>query len=167
MRWRPSAPLGVPRILSQDDTYQGYRFPKGTSFIMNTYSIGHDEEYFDDPENYIPERFLNNQFGVKPSMVSIAENQGHRPTWNFGAGRRMCPGVDYGINQVLVTTAKLAWAFNVSAIGKIDTSMETGFQSEIILKPKPFSMDLVPRSERKTQGLLYDFELARSVISKL
>jgi len=39
-RWRPNiAPLGAPTLLIKDDEYEGYKFPKGTVFTWNAWSV--------------------------------------------------------------------------------------------------------------------------------
>ena len=35
LRWAPVAPLGIPHSLMEDDEYQGYFIPKGTTVIQN------------------------------------------------------------------------------------------------------------------------------------
>lgn len=75
LRWRPFNQSGFPRTLSEDDEYEGYRFPAGTEFTWNAYSIALNENEYDDPLRFIPERFLNDD--IK------AMAKGH---WAFGAG---------------------------------------------------------------------------------
>lgn len=37
LRWMPTVILGVPHAALQDDTYEGYRIPKGASVINNVW----------------------------------------------------------------------------------------------------------------------------------
>lgn len=37
MRWMPTPILGMPHAVTQDDTYMGYRIPKGASVIWNVW----------------------------------------------------------------------------------------------------------------------------------
>jgi cytochrome P450 len=37
LRWRPVVPLGIPHLLTQDDTYGGYHIPKGAICISNVW----------------------------------------------------------------------------------------------------------------------------------
>ncbi len=61
LRWRPVAPGGIPHMLIQDDTYEGYFLPKGTIVFANTWSVHQDESEYDRPEEFRPERFLVEQ----------------------------------------------------------------------------------------------------------
>ena len=49
-----------------------------------------DERYFDRPDEFIPERFLNHPFGLKDGIV---DDPARRPNLHFGGGRRVCPGI--------------------------------------------------------------------------
>jgi cytochrome P450 family 6 len=42
---------------------QNLVIPKGTSVIVNTYSLHHDAEYFPEPEKFDPERFSEENIG--------------------------------------------------------------------------------------------------------
>ncbi|EFQ35333.1 cytochrome P450 [Colletotrichum graminicola] len=165
MRWRPVTPLGFPRVLARDDTYCGFKFPKGTSFILNAWSIHMDDEWYDKPEEFRPERYLENEWGVKPLMRDAAEAQNRHPTYGFGAGRRMCPGSNYAENQIMITIAKLMWEFDVVAKGNLDTSIETGYHDGLILGTAPFKVDIVPRSEDRKRAILEDSSRAEKVVA--
>ena len=60
LRWRQNmAEIAMPHGLSEDDTYEGYKFPAGTVFQANTWKICTSELEYDDPLAFRPERFLN------------------------------------------------------------------------------------------------------------
>lgn len=78
-RWRPNiAEIGAPTALTQDDEYEGYKFPKGTVFTWNAWAIALNPDEYEEPERFWPDRFLNDDL----------ENalKGH---WAFGPGG--CP----------------------------------------------------------------------------
>ena len=99
LRWRPVAAGGIPHMLTQDDTYEGYFLPKGTMLFANAWAIHRDEDEYADPDEFIPERFLNNKFGTKNT---VSEKEDHRrETYGFGAGRRGCPGQRLAENSLV------------------------------------------------------------------
>lgn len=77
-------------MLTRDEHLEPYFFPKGTMFIVNAWTIHRNEDEYDRPHDFIPERFLNNPFGLRPSLVAAAENlenSGRRALYAFGSGR--------------------------------------------------------------------------------
>lgn len=76
LRWRPFIQTGVPRMLTQDDTYEGYTFPAGTMFTWNAYALALNEDDYPDAERFLPERFMDEE--LKQPL------KGH---WSFGAGK--------------------------------------------------------------------------------
>ncbi|KAI0796962.1 cytochrome P450, partial [Abortiporus biennis] len=73
MRYRPSLPLGIPHRVMEDDVYNGFFIPKGTTIVSvfvcvityylknlteQTRAILHDPKDYPDPEAFDPERFL-------------------------------------------------------------------------------------------------------------
>ncbi len=75
LRWRPFIQTGVPHLLTQDDEYEGYRFPAGTQFTWNAYAIALNEEDYADPMTFSPERFLDGDL-----------NNPLKGHWQFGTG---------------------------------------------------------------------------------
>ncbi|CAL1703430.1 unnamed protein product [Somion occarium] len=82
-RFRPVTPAAVPHASTADVRVGEYVIPKGSMIFMNTWGICHNEEYFDNPDSFDPERFLRSEFGIK----SGADPTGFRNDFAFGAGR--------------------------------------------------------------------------------
>ncbi|KAL4899836.1 cytochrome P450 [Aspergillus multicolor] len=55
-RWRPVAPLGAPRSVTEDDEFEGYVIPRGTTVVANIWAIHMDTGVFVEPEMFKPER---------------------------------------------------------------------------------------------------------------
>ena len=72
--------------------------PTGTMLFANTWVIPETKEEHDKPEDFIPERFWNNKFGIGNL---IADDDGRRATYGFGAGRRVCPGQKLAENSLV------------------------------------------------------------------
>ncbi|KAK4943990.1 hypothetical protein LTR10_016510 [Elasticomyces elasticus] len=101
-RWRPNlAEIGAPTSLTQDDEYEGYRFPQGTVFVWNAWAIALDPREYAEPERFYPERFLNDDL-----------NNPLKGHWGFGPGRRVCVGWNVGEGNVWIAVARLLYCFN-------------------------------------------------------
>ncbi|KAG9315905.1 cytochrome P450 [Chiua virens] len=121
LRYRPIAPLSVPHASVNDDIYEGYHIPKGivhSSFITehrskefpgaiilpNVWAMSRNEAKYPDANNFIPERFLNEDGSLKPSDTDgIA----------FGFGRRQCVGRHFADNSVWSIVSKVLATFNI------------------------------------------------------
>ncbi|KAL6232006.1 cytochrome P450 [Aspergillus navahoensis] len=164
-RWRPVAPQGVPHAPSRDDVYNGHRIPRGTTMIMNVWQIHHSPEDYDSPDEFIPERFLQHPFGMRPDQAHDAahlESASARVTYDFGAGRRICPGMHSAKQSLLLGLAKVLWAFDVLPPEgrEIDLSLETGFVQDIALHPKEFDVVFRLREGRTRGEVLDHYEMA-------
>ncbi|XP_027083067.1 premnaspirodiene oxygenase-like [Coffea arabica] len=103
LRLHPPLPLLVPRECREECEIDGYVIPVQTRVLVNAWAMGRDPQYWDDPESFKPERFENNP-------VDFAGT--HFEYLPFGAGRRMCPGIQFGLANVYVPLAFLLYHFN-------------------------------------------------------
>lgn len=97
-------------MLTREEHLGPYFFPKGTMFIANAWTIHRNEDEYDRPYDFIPEGFLDNPFGIRPSLVAAAENlenSGRRALYAFGSGRRQCPGEQFAFTSVLLAASKV------------------------------------------------------------
>ncbi|KAF9891620.1 hypothetical protein FE257_003631 [Aspergillus nanangensis] len=105
-RWRPNiAEIGAPTALTQDDEYEGYRFPKGTVFTWNAWAIALNPEEYPEPERFWPDRFLNDDL-----------DNGLKGHWAFGPGRRVCVGWKVGEMNVWIAIARLLYCFDFNEV---------------------------------------------------
>ncbi|OJA10779.1 hypothetical protein AZE42_00271 [Rhizopogon vesiculosus] len=85
LRWYPVLPLGLAHFVSEDDEYNGYFIPSGTSVLPNIWAMLHDANIYPDPLIFSPERFSDQ---ARNKDLGINEF----PWQAFGFGRRKCPG---------------------------------------------------------------------------
>jgi len=104
-RWRPLVPLGVDHASIHDDEFEGYHFPKGTIIRYNLIAMSKDPEVYNDPEEFIPERWLNSDGSLRKA--------GEDAFPMFGFGRRICPGSQLVENSSVVMAATFFWGFEI------------------------------------------------------
>ncbi|CAK8570875.1 unnamed protein product [Lathyrus sativus] len=103
LRLHPPAPLLLPRECGQACEIDGYHIPIKTKVIINAWAIGRDPKYWFEPERFYPERFIGSSIDYKGSNFEYIP---------FGAGRRMCPGITFGLINVELTLALLLYHFD-------------------------------------------------------
>lgn len=155
--------------------------------IANAWAISHDPEEFDDPDSFMPSRYLDNRFGNKSkendtegapegqeidsaalNAAAQVSSSGRRQVYAFGAGRRVCAGQRMAENSSMMTMAKLIWSFHVvyGGDGKPDVDVRTAFRDGILIGPKLFPVRFVPRSEAKKDIIRKEWEKADRFLSK-
>ena len=102
-RLHPPLPLLIPRESIQDTKVMGYDIGIGTQIIVNAWAIARDPSYWDQPEEFQPERFLNSSIDVKGHDFQLIP---------FGAGRRSCPGLMFSMAMIELVIANLVHQFN-------------------------------------------------------
>ncbi|KAJ1696595.1 hypothetical protein LUZ63_005107 [Rhynchospora breviuscula] len=134
LRLYPPVPLLLPRQCREACRVFDYDIPKGTRVLVNVWAIGRDPKYWENPEEFKPERFMNSSTDFKGTDFEFIP---------FGSGRRMCPGVSFGIANVELPLASLLYHFDWKPIDGL----------------KPEEMDMSESfgvtARRKTPLLLY------------
>ncbi|GLT60122.1 hypothetical protein SLA2020_329030 [Shorea laevis] len=91
MRLHPPTPLMLPHRAHDNVKIGGYDIPKGSNVHVNVWAIARDPAVWKDPEEFRPERFLEEDVDIKGHDFRLLP---------FGAGRRVCPGAQLGLNLV-------------------------------------------------------------------
>lgn len=149
-RIRPVTTIGSPHYTTADVTYKGFFIPKNTVVSLSQYAIHYDPERWKDPEEFDPSRYLS--YPLTAGAYAAAADADERDQFNFGAGRRICPGMHLAENSMFITLAKILWAFEIrpplGPDGKeepVDTS-DDGYEPGVNTLPKQYKARFVPRS---------------------
>ncbi|XP_072967899.1 cytochrome P450 71A1-like [Typha angustifolia] len=138
LRLHPPIPLLVPRETIKDTKLQGYDIPAKTRVVINAWAIGRDPKSYERGEEFWPERFVSSIIDFKGQNFQFIP---------FGAGRRGCPGVAFGMPVVELALANLLYHFdwkysNVMDREFVDMCESSGLvaklKSNLILAPKSF-----------------------------
>ncbi|CAN9182619.1 unnamed protein product [Alternaria alternata] len=143
-RWRHPQQAGIPHATTHEDYYQGYLIPKGSVVIPVFSAMRHNEDLFDKPAEFRPERWM----GKSQSQFN-----------NFGYGRRICPGRHIARNSASIVVARLLWAFNIrTPSGEKLVVEESMFTTGFVSAPKPFACIFEPRSETHVRVIQESFD---------
>ncbi|XP_037436397.1 indole-2-monooxygenase-like [Triticum dicoccoides] len=107
LRLHPPAPLLLPHLAMADCDLDGYSIPSETRVIVNAWAIGRDPGSWEKPDDFVPERFLEG--GTAAAVDLTGKDFQFVP---FGAGRRICPGLNFGLATVEIMLANLAYCFD-------------------------------------------------------
>ncbi|CAN6338570.1 unnamed protein product [Urochloa humidicola] len=119
LRLHPALPLLVLRETLRDITVAGYDVPARTRVLVNAWAIGRDPATWERPEEFDPGRFDGEE--------EVGFSRARFEFLPFGAGRRMCPGIDMGVATTEFTLANLLYCFDwelPDGVGCEDVCME-------------------------------------------
>ncbi|GES74997.1 cytochrome P450 [Rhizophagus clarus] len=108
----------VSRCIDKPDEIAGYQWPANTSFKINVRAIHHDEDYWEEPDKFNPDRWLVENFKAENSFMM------------FGGGLRICPGRKLAMIELVCLIALL---FRKYEINLVDMNSPIQATSDIIL----------------------------------
>ncbi|CAO2037447.1 unnamed protein product [Urochloa humidicola] len=103
LRLHPPAPLLLPRKCGSLCRVLGFDVPEETMVIVNAWAIARDPAHWEEPDEFLPERFERGGRDFKGSDFEFVP---------FGAGRRMCPGMVFGMAHIELALASLLFHFD-------------------------------------------------------
>ncbi|KAL7932805.1 cytochrome P450 [Trichoderma chlorosporum] len=102
MRWYTIVPIATPHMTDDEIVYRGYRIPKGSIVLPQTWWYHHDPQTYPDPLCFSPERYFEPR--NEPDPISEV----------FGWGRRICPGRYIADDNLFIMVSQLLAVFNIS-----------------------------------------------------
>nr|BED42995.1 cytochrome P450 monooxygenase [Trametes versicolor] len=142
-RWRPVTPLGFTHRATKDVVWKDYVIPAGTEVLACHWAISRDPDVYSDPEAFKPSRWLNEKGQMREDLKFF----------NWGFGRRICPGLHVAERSVFINTALTLWAFDISEdpAHPIDTM---AIKDGALAHPYPFVVRFRPRIANLREKIL-------------
>lgn len=143
LRLHPPAPLLAPRECRKNCEIFGYEIPARTKVVVNAWAIGRDSKHGSEAERFYPERFLDSSIDYKGNNFEYI---------SFGAGRRICPSISYGIANIELPLAQLLYYFdwnlpNGAKLEELDMTEAFGItvrrKNDLYLVPSTYNHVLV------------------------
>uniref|UniRef100_A0A8H7N148 Cytochrome P450 n=1 Tax=Bionectria ochroleuca TaxID=29856 RepID=A0A8H7N148_BIOOC len=134
LRWRRIFVWTPEHTLTENLEFEGYYFPRGTSFVINHASISENPDYFEDPLSFKPERWLD---GNETDLAA--------GSWQFGGGRRLCVGYKLAQKSIFINLSRLFYCFNFEEREPFDDKSIQHFTMG-----EPFPINVKARGEKWT-----------------
>lgn len=138
LRLRMAIPLLVPHMNLHDAKLNGYDIPAESKILVNAWWLANNPDLWKDPEEFRPERFLEEEAKVEASGNDFR-------FLPFGVGRRSCPGIILALPIIAITLGRLVQNFDLQpppGMAKLDMTEKGGQfslfirnHSTIVLKP--------------------------------
>ncbi len=119
MRLYPPAYF-IDRLNIEEDVFEDTVIPQGTTLLFSLFEIHKDPDFWEDPLEFKPERFM----GVTKSTYSSHY-------FPFGAGPRMCIGNNFAMYEMIIAVQTLVSNFKIA-----HKTSEIEITPLITLKPK-------------------------------
>lgn len=110
LRLHPPATLLIPHQAIHDVEVHGFIVPKNAQILCNIWAIGRDPNVWSDPEDFMPERFLDVEIDYRGHNFELIP---------FGAGRRICPGINIAQRMLPIMLGSLIHKFDWKLEGSI------------------------------------------------
>uniref|UniRef100_A0A8C9PAX7 Cytochrome P450 n=1 Tax=Spermophilus dauricus TaxID=99837 RepID=A0A8C9PAX7_SPEDA len=127
-------PLAVPHMTSEKTVLQGYTIPKGTLILPNLWSVHRDPTIWEKPEDFYPDRFLDDQGQLLKKEFFIP----------FGIGKRVCMGEQLAKMELFLMFVSLMQTFTF-ALPKDSKKPNLTGRFGLTLAPYPFNIIISKR----------------------
>ncbi|KAI7751773.1 hypothetical protein M8C21_027106 [Ambrosia artemisiifolia] len=146
LRLHITVPLLVPRKSMKDVKVMGYDIATGTQVIINAWAIARDPALWEEPNEFRPERFLNNSINYQSPQFKWLP---------FGAGRRLCPGIQFSVVVMELALANIVYKFSMAlpnGLKNEDLDMTEAFGITLRRKSSLLTVNIPEVSKSRTIG---------------
>ncbi|XP_071088224.1 cytochrome P450 2U1-like [Haliotis cracherodii] len=126
-------PLSLPHTVPHDVQFRGYTFPKGVLVILMLDSVLQDPDVWGDPDNFRPDRFLDD-------TGKIVKKEEFIP---FSLGRRVCLGESMARMELFLFLTTMIQRFKFVPVDGQMPSLD-GIMG-LTHSPRPFLIKAIPR----------------------
>ncbi|XP_006539573.1 cytochrome P450, family 2, subfamily b, polypeptide 13 isoform X2 [Mus musculus] len=104
-RFSDIVPTGAPHRVTKDTMFRGYLLPKNTEVYPILSSALHDPQYFEQPDSFNPDHFLDANGALKKSEAFLP----------FSTGKRICLGESIARNELFLFFTSILQNFSVAS----------------------------------------------------
>uniref|UniRef100_A0A7S1ZHZ6 Cytochrome P450 n=1 Tax=Trieres chinensis TaxID=1514140 RepID=A0A7S1ZHZ6_TRICV len=142
-RLTPNAPVNIFKMVSKDIDIHGLSVPSGAMFLFDSFSLGKDPIFVDDPEEFKPERWspkaVQERKGTPREVLDHAFLK--EP---FSQGARRCPGSRVASNETLALLAQLVLDYKIS-VPNVDSLKDVPYDLRGTICPTLPELEFVAR----------------------
>ena len=110
------------RVALEEDEIGGYHIPAGSYIIMNQFGVHRHPDFWDNPDDFDPDRF-------SPGLSQARPRFAYNP---FGGGPRQCIGNELALMETQIVVAMVAQHYSPRMLPDHPVELEP----EVTLKPK-------------------------------
>ncbi|XP_031241665.1 cytochrome P450 2B19 isoform X2 [Mastomys coucha] len=134
-RFTDLAPIGLPHRVTKDTLFRGYLLPKNTEVYPILSSALHDPRYFEQPDTFNPEHFLDANGALKKSEAFLP----------FSTGKRMCLGEGIARNELFLFFTTILQNFSLASPVAPENIDLTSNNSGAAKTPPPYQIHFLSR----------------------
>ncbi|XP_072014919.1 cytochrome P450 2A10-like [Amphiura filiformis] len=128
-------PLSVFHVAADTTTFRSYTIPKNSVVISNLYAVMHSPEVWGDPEEFRPERFLDDDGNFHEPNEVIP----------FGIGHRVCLGEALARQQLFIFFTHLLHQFKFEKTSENAPMPTLKPIDGMVLHPEPYKLRVTKR----------------------
>ncbi len=141
LRYHSITPM-TPRLAIKDTEICGTRIPKGAVVAINAWTLHHDPTFWEEPEEFRPERFLDDNCNLLSP-----DHPRRKHLMPFSSGVRVCPGEQFAVARLFLWLTNFIKRFEVCPAENNDASMLNldKFKLTFLLYPPNYEVFLTRR----------------------
>ncbi|KAG9480895.1 hypothetical protein GDO78_010261 [Eleutherodactylus coqui] len=144
LRLSSFVPMTIPHSTTSDVIIDGFYIPRNTIVFVNQWSVNHDVNKWTNPDQFQPERFLNENGQLDKDLI--------HGVMIFSLGTRRCIGDQLSMLQLFLFTCILLHRCSFHSDPKEELTMNS--TNGLTIKPLPFGVSVRARRLRRNQEIL-------------
>ncbi|RWR84535.1 cytochrome P450 89A2 [Cinnamomum micranthum f. kanehirae] len=159
LRRHPPGHFVLPHAVSEEVTFEGYVIPKDTIVNFTVADIGMDEKVWEEPMAFRPERFLD--CGENVDITGSREIK----MMPFGAGRRMCPGLNLAMLHLEYFVANMMREFEWKTVEGEEVDLTEKQEVTVVMK-KPLKVKITQRRRNRQAEAGIDMMFSKRISNR-